>query len=96
MNRGNLVIYDLQGKIFYQSGEASGDLLPHVYPVGIPFLEIPFGSMAGKKLVGVDVSKDVDEPILEEIEKIRNSEERIIELENQLLLAEENLIGGIL
>ncbi len=91
MQRGNLVLYDYEGKIFSQTGEAEGDLLPHTYPVGIPWVEIPFGTMATKRLISIDVSNGVDNPIpiFEDIEIPKTEEQlRIEELENQLLLAE--------
>lgn len=65
MQRGNLVLYDETGKVFNQSGEAEGDLLPHVYPVGIPHIEIPFGEMADKHLIRIDVSTTPHTPVFE-------------------------------
>lgn len=89
MQRGNLIIYDLDGTIFYQTGEAEGDILPHEYPVGIPSMEIPFGTMAVKQLLSINVSKIPHEPIFEDIIIEKTEEQqRIEELENQLLLAE--------
>lgn len=88
MNRGNLVTYDLSGRIWSQTGEASGDILPHEYPVGIPWIEIPYGKMATKMLVAIDVSVEPNQPVFEEITKSKTDAERIEELENQLLEAE--------
>ncbi len=97
MQRGNLVIYDLEGRVFSQTGEAEGDVLPHVYPVGIPYVEIPFGTMAIKRLVGIDVSVSPHQPIFKVIEVPKTPEqERIEELENQLLLMADAMEGGIL
>ena len=87
MQRGNLVIYDETGKIFLQTGEAEGDIISHVYPVGIPYLEIPFGTMARKRLISVDVTKTPHEPVFEDIIiPLTPEEQRIQELENELLL----------
>jgi hypothetical protein len=89
MQRGNLVIYDTTGKIFSQSGEIDGDVLPHEYPKGIPYIEIPFGTMAIKKLISIDVSKEVHEPVFEDIViPITPEQQRIADLENQLLESE--------
>lgn len=96
MQRGNLIIYDLEGKIFSQTGEAEGDILPHIYPVGLPYIEIPFGTMASKKLIGIDVSVTPHEPIFEDLEILQSDADRIAELENQLLLQADETIGGLL
>ena len=89
MKRGNLVIYDATGKIFAESGETEGDLVqPHVTPVGIPYMEIPHGTMAIKRLISINTTTDPHEPIFEDIPQVQTPEERIQELENQLLLVE--------
>ena len=63
MQRGNLIIYDETGKIFSQSGEAEGDVLAHEYPTGLPYLEIPFGTMALKRVVSIDTSVTPHVPV---------------------------------
>ena len=68
MERGNLVIYDLEGTIISQSGEAMGFVLPHSYPVGIPYLEIPFGTMNLKQVVSIDVSVTPNIPVTIDID----------------------------
>ncbi|QUI25509.1 hypothetical protein HZI73_25860 [Vallitalea pronyensis] len=50
MNRGNLLIYDTTGKIWMQTGEATDDVLNHEYPVGVPYIELPYGSTDGKRM----------------------------------------------
>lgn len=96
MNRGNLVIYDNTGKIFSQTGEATGDVLPHVYPVGLPYIEIPFGTMAIKRLINIDVSVTPHQPVFEDLTYVQTHTDRIAELENHLLLMADSLEGGIL
>lgn len=92
MKRGNLILYDNTGRIFHQSGEAQGDILPHTYPVGIPYIEVPYGSTKGKRVVSVDVSEIPHKIVTEEIQTKPTYEE----LENQLLLNENsNVEGGI-
>ena len=93
MQRGNLVIYDLEGTIFSQTGEAQGDVLPHEYPVGIPYIELPFGTLATKRLISIDVTKTPHEPIFEDVVIPKTEEQiRIEELENQVLLLSEVLV----
>lgn len=89
MERGNLVIYDpVTGKVWSQTGEAYGDVLPHEYPVGLPYIEIPFGTMVVKNLVSIDVTDPTNPiPVFEDVPTFLSPEERIAELENQLLLA---------
>lgn len=85
MQRGNLVIYDETGKIFSQTGEAEGDVLPHEYPIGIPYMEIPFGTMATKRLLSIDVSDSNNHvPVFEDIPQQPTYEE----LQQQLLIAQ--------
>lgn len=79
-NSGNLIIYDNEGKIWLQTGEATGDVLPHKYPVGIPYIEVPYGSTTGKRIVSVNVSVKPHAIVTEDM-KIKPSYE---ELENKL------------
>ncbi len=89
MQRGNLVIYDLNGKVWSQTGEAEGDIIPHDYPVGIPYMEIPYGIMNTKRLIEIDVSQVPNVPIFIEIVAEKSEEQlKIEELENQLLFSE--------
>lgn len=67
MQRGNLIIYDETGRILSQTGEAEGSILPHEYPVGVPYIEIPFGTMATKRVVNIDVTVEPHEPIFEDL-----------------------------
>lgn len=99
MKRGSLIIYDNNGKIWLNTGDAEGDVLPHTPPAGLPYIETQFGELNNKIALGVDVKTKT--LILEDIPKIETEEERLkrekAELENQLLLqADKNLEGGIL
>ena len=84
MQRGNLIIYDETGKIYAQSGEAQGDVYPHEYLIGLPYIEMPHGTMRTKKEIGIDVSKSPHVPIFEDL----ITEE---ELEEKRLLDEKRL-----
>lgn len=84
MKRGNLVIYDLEGTIISQSGEADGEWVPHIYPVGVPYLELPFGVMKGKNLLKIDTSDSRNHvPVFEDIPYVPTYED----LQNELLIA---------
>lgn len=94
MKIGNLIIYDDKGIIWHQSGEmiTNNENYERMYPVGIPYMEVPYGSTTGKRIVSVDVSVTPHKIITEDI-KVKPSYE---DLENQLLLLENtNVEGGI-
>lgn len=101
MQRGSLIIYDNNGKIWVNTGDAEGDILPHTLPVGLPYIETKFGELTGKIVKSVDVTVTPHKLVLEDIPKVETEEEKLKrekeELENQLLLqADKNLDGGIL
>jgi hypothetical protein len=55
MQRGSLIIYDNDGKIWVNTGDAEGDVAAHVYPAGLPYLETAFGELNGKRALSVNV-----------------------------------------
>lgn len=55
MQRGSLIIYDNEGKIFLNTGDAEGDVLPHTPPVGLPYIITEFGQLKNKRVLSVDV-----------------------------------------
>ncbi|HBF6807837.1 TPA: hypothetical protein ACSREK_000605 [Clostridioides difficile] len=97
MNRANRIICDQTGKILLQTGEATGDILEHDEITELHFVDIPYGSVDYTKSRIVGINIETKEPILEEIPVfISDEEKRIQELENQLLIAENEKVGGIL
>lgn len=84
MDRGALIVYDNNGVIWYNSGEYSGDIPPQIYPDGVPYMEIPFGSTKGKIILSVDVSSVPHKLITKDIDYKPSYEE----LENQILISE--------
>lgn len=56
MQRGSLIIYDNTGKIWAITGDAQGDILPHVYPENLPYIETQYGELDGKIVIGVDLT----------------------------------------
>ncbi|MCU6709363.1 hypothetical protein M6D81_11655 [Paenibacillus sp. J5C_2022] len=88
MEVGNRVIYDQDGNIVYQTGEMSGDVLERSVITSLAHIDIPYGSIdyTTHRLVGVDPA--TSEPITEELPvTLTPDEQRIIDLENQLLLS---------
>lgn len=98
MQRGSLIIYDNDGKIWLNTGDAEGDVLQHDIPAGLPYILTEFGELDNKIVKGVDVK--TKQLITEDIPYIETEEEKLLrekrELENQLLLAENKNLGGIL
>ncbi|HGM1097877.1 TPA: hypothetical protein ACKOLQ_002810 [Clostridioides difficile] len=97
MNRANRIICDQTGKILLQTGEATGDILEHDEITELHFVDIPYGSVDYTKSRIVGINIETKEPILEEMPVYLTEEEkRIQELKNQLLIAENEKVGGIL
>ncbi|HBF4547298.1 hypothetical protein O0E53_18830 [Clostridioides difficile] len=97
MNRANRIIYDQTGKILLQTGEATGDVLEHDTITELYYVDIEYGSIdyTKNRITGINI--ETKQPILEEIPVyITEEEKRIKELENQLLIAENEKVGGLL
>ncbi|WP_394904331.1 hypothetical protein [Clostridioides difficile] len=97
MDRANRIICDQIGKILLQTGEATGDILEHDIITELHCIDIPYGSIdyTKNRIIGINI--ETKEPILEEIPIfVTEEEKRIQELENQLLIAENEKVGGLL
>ncbi|HFL2403605.1 TPA: hypothetical protein ACG3PH_001984 [Clostridioides difficile] len=97
MNRANRIIYDQTGKILLQTGEATGDVLPHDNIIELSFLDVEHGSIDYSKQYIESINPITKELILKDIPIYLSEEEkRIQELENQILLNENEKVGGLL
>lgn len=97
MNVPNRVIYDQTGKIIFETGESCGDVLPHNKITELDYIDIPYGSIdyIKNRIIGINI--ETKQPILEEIPVyVSEEKKRIQELENQVLLNENEKVGGIL
>ncbi|EGT4924993.1 hypothetical protein [Clostridioides difficile] len=97
MNRANRIIYDQTGKILLQTGEATGDILQHDTITELHCIDVEYGSIdyTKNRIIGINI--ETKEPILEEIPIfVTEEEKRIQELENQLLIVENEKVGGLL
>ncbi|EGT3846731.1 TPA: hypothetical protein ACGRRO_002562 [Clostridioides difficile] len=97
MNRANRIICNQEGKILLQTGEATGDLLEHDEITELHCIDVPYGSIdyTRNRIIGINI--ETKQPILEEIPVyITDEEKRIQELENQILIAENEKVGGLL
>ncbi|HGM1457196.1 TPA: hypothetical protein ACKOOS_003806, partial [Clostridioides difficile] len=80
-----------------QTGEATGDILEHDTITELHYIDVEYGSIdyTRNRIIGINI--ETKEPILEEIPVfISEEEKRIQELENQILLNENEKVGGIL
>lgn len=97
MNVPNRVIYDQTGKIIFETGESCGDVLPHNKITELHYIDIPYGSIdyIKNRIIGINI--ETKQPILEEIPVyVSEEKKRIQELENQVLLNENEKVGGLL
>ncbi|WP_032522331.1 hypothetical protein, partial [Clostridioides difficile] len=91
------VIYDQTGKIIFETGESCGDVLPHNKITELDYIDIPYGSIdyIKNRIIGINI--ETKQPILEEIPVyVSEEKKRIQELENQVLLNENEKVGGLL
>ncbi len=67
MNRANRIICDQTGKILLQTGEATGDVLPHDEITELHCIDVLYGSIdyTRNRVIGINI--ETKEPILEEI-----------------------------
>ncbi len=97
MNRANRIIYDQKGKILLETGEATGDILEHDEITELHCIDVKYGSIdyTKNRIIGINI--ETKQPVLEEIPiYVSDEEKRIQELENQILIAENEKVGGIL
>ncbi|MCC0638554.1 hypothetical protein [Clostridioides sp. ES-S-0001-02] len=95
MNRANRIIYNQNGKILLQTGEATGDILEHDTITELHYIDVEYGSIdyTRNRITGINI--ETKEPILEEIPVyVSKAEKEKQELENQLLLLTNQEIGG--
>ncbi|HBG1564152.1 hypothetical protein [Clostridioides difficile] len=97
MNRANRIIYNQDGKILLQTGEATGDILEHDTITELHCIDVPYGSIDYSKQYIESINPITKELILKDIPIYLGEEEkRIQELENQILLNENEKVGGLL
>ncbi|HGM1080365.1 TPA: hypothetical protein ACKOLN_000310 [Clostridioides difficile] len=97
MNRANRIIYDQTGKILLQTGEATGDILEHDTITELHYIDVEYGNIDYSKQYIESINPITKELILKDIPIYLSEEEkRIQELENQLLIAENEKVGGLL
>ncbi|OPA76730.1 hypothetical protein BVG16_16295 [Paenibacillus selenitireducens] len=108
MELGKRLIYDSQtGKILNGTfEEMAGSLQEGLRPLEIDFIDLPYGYAENNFRLAsayhIDVTKPKDAPIVERIvidgyvPQVPTEADRIKELEDQLLMQENEKVGGIL
>lgn len=98
--QNNRIIYDTSnGKLIYQTGEASGDVPEHGEWGQLAFIEIPYGSIDYNKYFIKGINHETLEPILEAYPKSEPTEDqlRVKQLEEDILLLKtDSDTGGLL
>ncbi|AXU71586.1 TPA: hypothetical protein ACG3P5_002786 [Clostridioides difficile] len=96
MEIGRRIIFDQDGEIIAIYGEMEGDVIPRKAISKIDYIDIPFKSIPDNCYIEkIDTVNNV--PILKELKiELTEEEKRIQELENQILLNENEKVGGIL
>ncbi|HBE8727237.1 TPA: hypothetical protein KM440_003759, partial [Clostridioides difficile] len=86
---------DQTGKILFQTGEATGDVLEHDTITELHYIDVGYGNIDYSKQYIESINPITKELILKDIPIYLSEEEkRIQELENQLLLSVNQEIGG--
>ncbi|MCW0603538.1 hypothetical protein OKR38_18565 [Clostridioides difficile] len=92
MNRNNRIIYDQTGRIWLQTGEATGDIKEWAEITELNFLDIEYGSIDYSKQYIESINPLTKEPIIKDIEIVLTDEQKRLQaLEEELsMLKEEN------
>ena len=95
MQLDNRIIYNkVTGTIIHQSGEATGDVVPHDKDVELAYIDVPYGSIDYSKQFAVKVEDG--EVIFNDIPVEETEEQkRIKELEEDIRLLKEEAEGII-
>ncbi|EOY7154710.1 hypothetical protein ACQD52_003527 [Clostridioides difficile] len=78
MERGNRIIYNQNGKILLQTGEATGDILEHDVITELHYLDIEFGSIDYSKQYIESINPVTKEPVIKDIPIILTDEQKKI------------------
>lgn len=96
MEIGRRIVFDQDGEIIMIYGEMEGDIIPRKAIEKLDYIDIPFKSIDDNCYIEkIDTTNNV--PIVKELKReLSEEQKRIQELENQLLIAENEKVGGLL
>lgn len=97
MQLGNRIVFDQDGEIILQTGEMQGDVLPRKEITELHIIDLEYGAIDFNTHRIVSIDPVTKQPVLEAIEvPLTPEQQRIKELEDQLLLLSDEATGGIL
>ncbi|MCZ6390771.1 hypothetical protein O6A81_19105 [Clostridioides difficile] len=97
MKRGTRIIYDQSGKIWFIQTDTEGTELTWSEITELHYLDLEFGSIDYSKQYIESINPVTKELVIKDIPIILTDEQkRLQELENQILLNENEKVGGIL
>ncbi|HFL2427528.1 TPA: hypothetical protein ACG3JQ_003643 [Clostridioides difficile] len=96
MEIGRRIIFDQDGEIIAVYGEMEGDIIPRKTIEKLDYIDIPYKSIADNCYIEkIDTVNNV--PIIKELKReLTEEQKKIQELENQILLNENEKVGGLL
>ncbi|HBG5346185.1 TPA: hypothetical protein KQG29_003630 [Clostridioides difficile] len=94
---GRRIFFDEDGEIIFYEGQSRGNVPERKNIKKIEYIDLTYDYVDYEKYRIIGINIETKEPILEEIPTfVTEEEKRIIELENQILLNENEKVGGIL
>ncbi|MCC0654197.1 hypothetical protein [Clostridioides sp. ES-S-0001-03] len=94
---GRRIFFDEDGEIIFYEGQSKGNVPERKNIKKIEYIDLPYNYIDYEKYKIIGINIETKQPILEEIPIfITEEEKRIQELENQILIAENEKVGGLL
>lgn len=94
---GRRIFFDEEGEIIFYEGQSKGNVPERKNIKKIEYIDLEYDYVDYNKYKIIGINIETKQPILEEIPIYMSEEEkRIQELENQLLIAENKKVGGLL
>ncbi|AXU49873.1 hypothetical protein [Clostridioides difficile] len=94
---GRRIFFDEDGEIIFYEGQSRGNVPKRKNIKKIEYIDLAYDYIDYEKYKITGINIETKEPILEEIPIfVSDEEKRIQELENQILIAENEKVGGIL
>ncbi|MCC0682468.1 hypothetical protein IC218_19690 [Clostridioides sp. ES-S-0005-03] len=96
MEIGRRIIFDQDGEIIAIFGEMEGDIIPRKTITKLDYIDIPYKAIDDDCYIEkIDTNNNV--PIIKKLKvELTEEQQRMQELENQLLIAENEKVGGLL
>ncbi|HFL3270318.1 TPA: hypothetical protein ACG3I2_002326 [Clostridioides difficile] len=94
---GRRIFFNEEGEIIFYEGQSKGNVPERKSIKKIEYIDLPYDYIDYEKYRIIGMNIETKQPILKEIPVYLTEEEkRIQELENQILLNENEKVGGLL